>query len=77
MCVEYCIVRHPYLMKNRHLDHLLMSSIYACCRVTDQEIMFKLIVAAYKEMPHASQQVCRFITFLIDQHQVSCLCKTG
>ncbi|KAK2148968.1 hypothetical protein LSH36_473g02038 [Paralvinella palmiformis] len=56
MCVEYCIVRHPYLMKNRHLDHLLMSSIYAVCRVTDQEIMFKLIVAAYKEMPHASQQ---------------------
>ncbi|XP_064615669.1 retinoblastoma-associated protein-like [Liolophura sinensis] len=56
-CFEYCITHKPELLKNRHLDQIMMCSVYAMCKVQEKEIKFKTIVNMYKNLPHASQEV--------------------
>lgn len=56
-CFEYCITRKPDLLKNRHLDQIMLCSLYGICKVMEQEIRFKLIVQTYRELPHSEQQV--------------------
>uniref|UniRef100_A0A3P9K0P1 RB transcriptional corepressor 1 n=1 Tax=Oryzias latipes TaxID=8090 RepID=A0A3P9K0P1_ORYLA len=47
------------LMRDRHLDQLMMSAMYAICKVKSVDLRFKLIVSAYKNMPNTSQEVIR------------------
>ncbi|XP_071165079.1 retinoblastoma-associated protein-like isoform X1 [Mytilus edulis] len=56
-CLEYCISRKPLLLKNRHLDQILLCSVYGICKVVDREIKFKIIVQMYRELPHAELKV--------------------
>ncbi|XP_033127036.1 retinoblastoma-associated protein-like [Anneissia japonica] len=56
-CLEQCILHKPLLLKDRHLDQIMMCSIYAICKVVEQEKKFKNIVAVYRMQPHASQTV--------------------
>ncbi|XP_022095249.1 retinoblastoma-associated protein-like [Acanthaster planci] len=58
-CVEYCITNKAELLKNRHLDQIIMSCIYAICKVTDSELKFKDIVNAYRTLPHAEATTYR------------------
>ncbi|XP_058614094.1 retinoblastoma-associated protein isoform X2 [Onychostoma macrolepis] len=44
------------LMRDRHLDQLIMSAMYAICKVKNVDLRFKTIVTAYKEMPNANQE---------------------
>uniref|UniRef100_A0A8C7ZPT1 Retinoblastoma 1 n=1 Tax=Oryzias sinensis TaxID=183150 RepID=A0A8C7ZPT1_9TELE len=44
------------LMRDRHLDQLMMSAMYAICKVKSVDLRFKLIVSAYKNMPNTSQE---------------------
>lgn len=56
-CFELCLTWRTDLMKNRHLDMILMCCIYGVCKVTDREIKFKDIVTAYRTLPFAEAHV--------------------
>ncbi|XP_013404180.1 retinoblastoma-associated protein-like, partial [Lingula anatina] len=58
-CLEHCITRKPDLLRDRHLDQVMLCSVYAIHKVisTDTELKFKTIVHMYKSMPHATQEV--------------------
>lgn len=56
-CLEYCISRKPVLLKNRHLDQILLCSIYGICKAVEKEIKFKVIVQLYRDLPHAEYNV--------------------
>ena len=36
---------------------IIMCSVYAICKVCERELLFKNIVAMYKNLPHATAQV--------------------
>ncbi|XP_049634719.1 retinoblastoma-associated protein isoform X1 [Suncus etruscus] len=44
------------LMKDRHLDQIMMCSMYGICKVKNIDLKFKIIVTAYKDLPHAVQE---------------------
>lgn len=50
-------LQHEYeLMRDRHLDQLMMSAMYAICKVKSVDLRFKSIVSAYKNMPNTNQE---------------------
>ncbi|CAK6953667.1 retinoblastoma-associated protein [Scomber scombrus] len=55
-------LQHEYdLMRDRHLDQLMMSAMYAICKVKSVDLRFKTIVTAYKNMPNASQETFKHV----------------
>ncbi|XP_008293447.1 retinoblastoma-associated protein [Stegastes partitus] len=55
-------LQHEYeLMKDRHLDQLMMSAMYAICKVKCVDLRFKTIVTAYKNMPNTSQETFKHV----------------
>ncbi|XP_075389365.1 retinoblastoma-associated protein isoform X1 [Tenrec ecaudatus] len=44
------------LMRDRHLDQIMMCSMYGICKVKNIDLKFKIIVTAYKDLPHAAQE---------------------
>ncbi|KAM3625164.1 uncharacterized protein V6R79_007826 [Siganus canaliculatus] len=58
-CFEHCLVHCTDLMMNRHLDQILMCTIYIIGKVTDREIPFKEIMKCYKSQPLSSKNVCK------------------
>ncbi|XP_035287972.1 retinoblastoma-associated protein isoform X2 [Anguilla anguilla] len=50
-------LQHEYeLMRDRHLDQLMMSAMYAICKVKNIDLRFKTIVTAYKNLPNTNQE---------------------
>ncbi|XP_061659077.1 retinoblastoma-associated protein [Syngnathoides biaculeatus] len=50
-------LQHKYeLMRDRHLDQLMMSAMYAICKVKGVDLRFKTIVSSYKDMANTSQE---------------------
>ncbi|XP_007563188.1 retinoblastoma-associated protein [Poecilia formosa] len=50
-------LQHEYeLMRDRHLDQLMMSAMYAICKVKSVDLRFKSIVSAYKNMTNTNQE---------------------
>lgn len=47
-----CIARYPQILRDRHLDHVLLCSIYGVCKANNMEpeITFKQIVAVYTKL---------------------------
>lgn len=55
-------LQHEYeLMRDRHLDQLMMSAMYAICKVKSVDLRFKTIVTAYKNMPNTSQETFKHV----------------
>ncbi|XP_076024576.1 retinoblastoma-associated protein [Genypterus blacodes] len=55
-------LQHEYeLMKERHLDQLMMSAMYAICKVKSVDLRFKTIVTAYKDMPNTNQETFKHV----------------
>lgn len=68
-CLEYCIVHKAFLLKDRHLDQILMCCIYAISKVMDREIKFKEIVNSYRKIyPSVSQQVFKRVLVSSTEH---------
>ncbi|KAK1168118.1 retinoblastoma-associated protein isoform X1 [Acipenser oxyrinchus oxyrinchus] len=44
------------LMRDRHLDQIMMSAMYAICKVKNVDLRFKTIVTAYKNLPNTNQE---------------------
>jgi len=58
-CLEQSLRLHWQLMKDRHLDQMILCAVYAIGKVVGKEIQFKQIVTSYKELPFASSCVYR------------------
>ncbi|XP_033625998.1 retinoblastoma-like protein 1 isoform X1 [Asterias rubens] len=69
-CIEYSLTKHVDLMKDRHLDQLIMSAIYLMCKVTKQDQKFQDIMRAYRRQPQAQSHVYRSV-LLQDRRQHS------
>nr|XP_020454574.1 retinoblastoma-associated protein [Monopterus albus] len=55
-------LQHEYeLMRDRHLDQLMMSAMYAICKVKSVDVRFKSIVTAYKNMPNTNQETFKHV----------------
>ncbi|XP_049597664.1 retinoblastoma-associated protein [Syngnathus scovelli] len=55
-------LQHKYeLMRDRHLDQLMMSAMYAICKVKGLDLRFKAIVSSYKNMPNTNQETFKHV----------------
>ncbi|XP_058482776.1 retinoblastoma-associated protein isoform X2 [Solea solea] len=55
-------LQHEYeLMRDRHLDQLMMSAMYAICKVKSVDLRFKTIVTEYKNMPNTNQETFKHV----------------
>uniref|UniRef100_A0A1A7WSV4 Retinoblastoma-associated protein n=1 Tax=Iconisemion striatum TaxID=60296 RepID=A0A1A7WSV4_9TELE len=55
-------LQHEYeLMRDRHLDQLMMSAMYAICKVKSVDLRFKSIVSAYKNLPNTNQETFKHV----------------
>ncbi|BET00052.1 Retinoblastoma-associated protein A domain [Nesidiocoris tenuis] len=66
-CFESSIVNHVGLMWNRHLDQLLMCSIYVVCKIVDRDPSFKEMMKCYRNQPQAQSQVYRQVLISPDK----------
>ncbi|XP_044737710.1 retinoblastoma-like protein 1 isoform X3 [Chrysoperla carnea] len=60
-CFEYSIVHHIDLMKDRHLDQILMCAVYVVCKVAGTERTFTEVMRCYRLQPQASSYVYRSV----------------
>ncbi|XP_054892718.1 retinoblastoma-like protein 2 isoform X2 [Poeciliopsis prolifica] len=58
-CLENSLARHSSLMKDRHLDHLLISAIYIIAKATKNKLTFEEIVKSYKTEPYSNESVSK------------------
>lgn len=58
-CFEETVVRHVGLLLDRHLDQLLMCSIYVICKIVGIELQFTDVMKCYRNQPQASSDVYR------------------
>ncbi|CAN9501735.1 unnamed protein product [Ophioblennius macclurei] len=62
-------LQHEYeLMRDRHLDQLMMSAMYAICKVKSVDLRFKTIVTSYKNMPNTNQETFKHVLITDDQY---------
>uniref|UniRef100_A0A7N8XX82 Retinoblastoma 1 n=1 Tax=Mastacembelus armatus TaxID=205130 RepID=A0A7N8XX82_9TELE len=62
-------LQHEYeLMRDRHLDQLMMSAMYAICKVKSVDLRFKTIVTAYKNMPNTNQETFKHVLITEGQY---------
>ncbi|XP_023839566.1 retinoblastoma-like protein 1 isoform X3 [Salvelinus sp. IW2-2015] len=60
-CFEHSIVQCPELMKDRHLDQLLLCAIYIISKITKEGHTFQDIMKCYRSQPQASSHVYRSV----------------
>ncbi|NXA33869.1 RB protein, partial [Eudromia elegans] len=56
------------LMRDRHLDQIMMCSMYAICKVKNVDLRFKIIVSAYKELPNTNQETFKRVLIREEQY---------
>ncbi|CAK1584415.1 unnamed protein product [Parnassius mnemosyne] len=65
-CLEYSIIHQTQLMKDRHLDQILMCAVYVICKVSNSannqvERTFADIMKCYRQRPLADNHVYRSV----------------
>ncbi|XP_029007007.1 LOW QUALITY PROTEIN: retinoblastoma-like protein 1 [Betta splendens] len=60
-CFEHCLVHCTDLMKDRHLDQLLLCSVYIISKITKEPRSFQDIMKCYRSQPQASSHVYRSV----------------
>ncbi|XP_003411584.1 retinoblastoma-like protein 1 [Loxodonta africana] len=60
-CFEFTLVHCSDLMKDRHLDQLLLCSFYIMAKVTKEERTFQEIMKSYRNQPQANSHVYRSV----------------
>ncbi|KAM4699029.1 retinoblastoma-associated protein [Discoglossus pictus] len=62
-------LQHEYeLMRDRHLDQIMMCSMYGICKAKNVDLRFKAIVTAYKELAHTNQETFKHVLIREGQH---------
>uniref|UniRef100_UPI00358FD9E0 retinoblastoma-associated protein-like n=1 Tax=Myxine glutinosa TaxID=7769 RepID=UPI00358FD9E0 len=57
--LEHTILKEFTLLKDRHLDQVILCSMYGVCKVHNVDLRFKTIVTSYKTLPHANPKTFR------------------
>jgi len=60
-CFEWIMKNHAYIMKDRHLDQILMCVLYLICKIRNQPKQFTDILSYYKFQPQADSHVYRSV----------------
>lgn len=60
-CFEQALMRCCNLMKNRHMDQLIMCSVYVIAKVTAHDQSFQEIMRCYRSQPQACSHVYRSV----------------
>lgn len=60
-CFEHTIVENTDLMKDRHLDQILMCAIYVILKVSENAKEFSEIMLYYRQQPQAHSHVYRSV----------------
>uniref|UniRef100_A0A3Q2QYB8 Retinoblastoma-like protein 2 n=1 Tax=Fundulus heteroclitus TaxID=8078 RepID=A0A3Q2QYB8_FUNHE len=60
-CFEYSVVHCTDMMKDRHLDQLLMCAVYVIAKVTKEDRSFQNIMKCYRTQPQARSNVYRSV----------------
>ena len=60
-CFEFALRNNIQLMKDRHLDQIIMCTIYSMCKITKRSVTFHEIMAEYRFQPHYQSHVYRSI----------------
>lgn len=58
-CFEYVIVHWVDLMKNRHLDQIVMCTVYVACKVLQINLTFQEIMRCYRNQPQSTSNIYR------------------
>ncbi|KAG8452333.1 hypothetical protein GDO86_004223 [Hymenochirus boettgeri] len=62
-------LEHEYeLLRDRHLDQIMMCSMYGICKAKNIDLRFKTIVTAYKEQTNANQETFKHVLIRDGQH---------
>ncbi|NWT08087.1 RB protein, partial [Vireo altiloquus] len=56
------------LMRDRHLDQIMMCSMYGICKVKNVDLRFKIIVSAYKELCNTNQETFKRVLIREEQY---------
>lgn len=64
-CFEYVIVHSVNLMKNRHLDQILMCTVYVACKVLEFDLTFQEIMRCYRTQPQSTSNIYRSVLLSI------------
>ncbi|KAG8185779.1 hypothetical protein JTE90_000760 [Oedothorax gibbosus] len=56
-CIEHVLYKKTYLLKDRHLDQLIMCCMFAVSKAMAKDMRFKAIMNCYDLMPHSSVSV--------------------
>ncbi|NP_001124082.1 retinoblastoma-like protein 1 [Danio rerio] len=60
-CFEHSLLHCTDLMKDRHLDQLLLCAVYIISRITKEEHTFQDIMKCYRTQPQANSHVYRSV----------------
>ncbi|XP_034237107.1 retinoblastoma-like protein 1 isoform X1 [Thrips palmi] len=60
-CFQNTITDHIDLMRDRHIDQLLMCAVYVICKVTKNDRSFTDVMKCYRMQPQASSHVYRSV----------------
>lgn len=63
-CLKVVIYREHTLMHGRHLDQIIMCSVYGVCKVNQKHLTFRNIIDQYKRQSFASPKVFREVRML-------------
>uniref|UniRef100_H2YMF2 Uncharacterized protein n=1 Tax=Ciona savignyi TaxID=51511 RepID=H2YMF2_CIOSA len=59
-CFEFSLSKHAYtLMRDRHIDQLLMCAVYIIAKITQHDQSFQEIMRCYRNQPQATSNVYR------------------
>ncbi|NXF78258.1 RB protein, partial [Sclerurus mexicanus] len=65
---QYTLQNEYELMRDRHLDQIMMCSMYGICKVKNVDLRFKIIVSAYKELCNTNQETFKRVLIREEQY---------
>ncbi|KAK6174252.1 hypothetical protein SNE40_017565 [Patella caerulea] len=60
-CFERTMMKHIELMKDRHLDQIIMCSVYVIAKVTGKPVTFQNIMKCYRYQPQSHSHIYRSV----------------
>ncbi|PNW81668.1 hypothetical protein CHLRE_06g255450v5 [Chlamydomonas reinhardtii] len=64
--IEHALYKQTHLFYNRHIDQIMLSTLYGYCKVHKlSQVSFREIIAQYRKQPQAQQSIFRSV--VIDQ----------
>lgn len=63
-CFEHSIIHYNTMLKDRHMDQMVMCAIYITCKVTGRDRIFQEIMKHYRNQPQAASHVYRSVLIM-------------